>query len=95
MIDRKKKLGSTYANQNHDKYIVKDDEQAFETDPIFNGMNDKDFDNKLKNFLNKYGNIILNSSNIGEIYDKEVYSLSIENNKVYLGYRTTNLNSPY
>ena len=93
--DRKKILGSNYANLNHDKYIVKDDEQAFENDPIFNGMNDKNFDNKLRNFLKNYGNIILNTSNIGEIFDKEVYSLSIENNKVYLGYRTTSLNSPY
>ena len=95
LIDRRRKLGSTYANENHDKYIVKDDEQAFENDPIFNGMNDKAFDNKLKNLLKNYGNIVLNSSNIGEIFDKEVYSLSIENNKVFLGYRTTSLNSPY
>ena len=88
-------LGSTYANQNHDKFIVKDDEQAFENDPIFSGNSDKDFDNKLRNFLKNYGNVISNTSNIGEIFDKEVYSLSIENNKVYLGYRTTSLNSPY
>ena len=90
-----KMLGSTYANVNHDKYIVKDDEQAFENDPIFNGANDKEFDLKLRNFLKNYGNIILNTSNFGEIYDKEVYSLNIENNKVYLGYRTTSLSSPY
>ena len=94
-LDKKKILGSKYANENHDKLIVKDDEQAFENDPIFSGNSDKEFDNKLRNFLKNYGNAILNTSNVGEIFDKEVYSLNIENNKVYLGYRTTSLNSPY
>ena len=94
-LDKKKMLGSAYANENHDKLIVKDDEEAFENDPIFSGNSDRDFDNKLRKFLRDYGNVILNTSNIGEIFDKEVYSLNIENNKVYLGYRTTSLNSPY
>ena len=88
------KLSST-ANENRDKKIVKDDEKAWEPDPIFTGIGDYAFDKKLQNFLHDYGNVILNTNNIGEIYDKEVYSLSIENNKVYLGFRTTNLNSPY
>ena len=88
------KLSST-ANENKDKKIVKNDEKAWEPDPIFTGIGDYAFDKKLQNFLHDYGNVILNTTNIGEIYDKEVYSLSIENNKVYLGFRTTNLNSPY
>ena len=86
---------SSTANENANKKIVKNDEKAFEPDPIFTGMGDYAFDKKLQNFLHEYGNVILNTTNIGEIYDKEVYSLSIENNKVYLGFRTTNLNSPY
>jgi hypothetical protein len=40
-------------------------------------VGDVAFDKKLQNFLKEYGNVILNTSNIGEIYDKEVYSLSI------------------
>ena len=92
---KNKIMPSVTANENRDKKIVKDDENAFEPDPIFTGMGDLAFDKKLQNFLQNYGNVVLNSSNIGEIYDKEVYALSIENNKVYLGFRSTNLNSPF
>ena len=88
-------MGNPTANENKDKKIVKDEEKAWEPDPIFTGIGDITFDKKLQNFLQEFGNVILNTSNLGDIYDKEVYSLSIENNKVYLGFRTTNLNSPF
>ena len=88
-------MGNPTANENKDKKIVKDEEKAWEPDPIFTGIGDITFDKNLQNFLQEFGNVILNTSNIGDIYDKEVYSLSIENNKVYLGFRTTNLNSPF
>ena len=94
-LNKNKILGNPTANENKDNKIVKNEEKAFEPDPIFTGMGDLAFDKKLQSFLQTYGNVILNTSNIGEIYDKEVYSLSIENNKVYLGLRSTNLNSPY
>ena len=94
-FNKRQIMGSATANENKDKKIVKNDELAFEPDPIFTGIGDLAFDKKLQNFLKDYGNVILNTSNIGEIYDKEVYSLSIENNKVYLGFCSTNLNSPY
>ena len=94
-FDRNKVKPSVTANENRNKKIVKNEEDAFEPDPIFTGVGDVAFDKKLQNFLKEYGNVILNTSNIGEIYDKEVYSLSIENNKAYLGFRSTNLNSPF
>ena len=94
-LNRKKIMPNITANENRDKKIVKDEEKAWEPDPIFTGVGDVTFDKKLQNFLQEFGNVVLNTSNLGEIYDKEVYSLSIENNKVYLGFRTTSLNSPY
>ena len=87
---------ATQSNLNSDKLLEEDTDNAMENNAIFCGKGgDKYFDEKLKNYLSKYGNVILNTSNLGDIFDKEVYSLSIENNKVFIGFRTTSLNSLY
>ena len=56
-----------------------------------NNLIDKKFLQKLKN----YYNIILNNYNYSDIFNKEVHSLQIENNKVRVNFRTTPLTSPY
>ena len=52
---------------------------------------DKSFLQKLKN----YYNIILNNYNYSDIFNKELNSLHIQNNKVKFSFRTTQMNSPY
>ena len=52
---------------------------------------DKCFFQKLKNFYN----IILNNYNYSDIFNKELNSLHIQNNKVTMSFRTTQMNSPY
>ena len=52
---------------------------------------DKKFLQKLKN----YYNVILNNYNYSDIFNKEVHSLQIENNKIKIGFRSTPMNSPY
>ena len=56
-----------------------------------NNSIDKKFLQKLKN----YYNIILNNYNYSDIFNKEVHSLQIENNKVKVGFRSTPISSPY
>ena len=95
-VNNNKVKNATQSNLNSNKLIEKDTDNALENDAIFCGKGgDRNFDKKLKNYLAKYGNVILNTSNLGDIFDKEVYSLSIENNKVFIGFRTTSLNSIY
>ena len=45
--------------------------------------------------VKNYNKILLSSLNFGDVYNREAYSLSIENNKVFLGTRTTSMNSPF
>ena len=47
------------------------------------------------NHVKNYNKILLSSLNFGDVYNREAYSLSIENNKVFLGTRTTSMNSPF
>ena len=56
-----------------------------------NNSYDKKFLQKLKN----YYNIILNNYNYSDIFNKEVHSLQIENNKVKVSFRSTSMSSPY
>ena len=56
-----------------------------------NSLIDKKYFQKFKNFYN----IILNNYNYSDIFNKEVHSLQIENNKVKISFRSTPMTSPY
>ena len=73
-------------------------EEIQEINKIFKDVDNNGYNIKDKKFIQKlknYYNIILNNYNYCDIFDKEVNSLHIENNKVKMSFRTTSMKSPY
>ena len=84
-IENRKTEAATVSSADISKNESKD------KDSIDKELIDPQFIKKLRN----YDKLILNSLNFGDIYQKEAYSLCIENNKVLISTRTTSLNSAY
>ena len=77
---------SQYADNEYDSSNNNDDEEVFEPSHI-----DPTFMRKVK----QYNKMVLSSLNLGDIYNKEAYCLSIRNNNIKIGTRTTSLYGYY
>ena len=83
-------------NLNRNKKIEKNTDVHVDFDVINNNNNEINFNsNNFPQHVKNYNKILLSALNFGDVYNREAYSLSIENNKVFLGTRTTSMNSPF